>query len=80
MIDEKIINEIVAACNRDTRLIVIIRDVLNMTKKGRNELREKASKLLYSSNSTDKEALKFYYLVTEDGVAEEIARRLVDNG
>ncbi|MDK2946632.1 MAG: hypothetical protein PWQ85_1417, partial [Geotoga sp.] len=59
---------------------VIIRDVLNMTKKGRNELREKASKLLYSSNETDKEALKFYYLVTEDGVAEEIARRLVDNG
>jgi hypothetical protein len=51
-----------------------------MTKKGRNELREKASKLLYSTNSTDKEALKFYYLVTEDGVAEEIARRLVENG
>lgn len=80
MIDEKIITEIVAACNRDTRLIIIIRDVLNMTKKGRDELREKASKFLNSNNKIDKEALKFYYLVTQDGVAEEVARRLVKNG
>ncbi|MDN5341131.1 hypothetical protein OF820_04170 [Oceanotoga sp. DSM 15011] len=78
MISEKIINEIITACRNDTRLISIVKDVANMDKNTRYEFRKKASIVLKGKHSIEKEALKFYYLVTEDGISEEVIRRLED--
>ena len=76
MIDEKTMQEIIAACTNDTRLFSIIKDLKTKTKEERFTIRKKASILLSKVNGIEKEALKFYYIITEDGVIEEILRRL----
>lgn len=42
----------------------------------RYEFRKRASKILKRENGIDKEALKFYYFITEENAAEEILRRI----
>ncbi|BBE30024.1 hypothetical protein OSSY52_01650 [Tepiditoga spiralis] len=76
MIDEKTIQEIIAACTSDARLFSIIEDLKTKTKEERFVIRKKASIILSKVNGIEKEALKFYYIITEDGVIEEILRRL----
>jgi len=73
-IDEKIINEIMTACLKDTRLFSIVIDISQKSEEERYLIRKKASIVLNEVNGVEKEALKFYYILTEDGVAQEIRR------
>ncbi|HNY36374.1 MAG TPA: hypothetical protein PKI73_00115 [Petrotogaceae bacterium] len=77
-IDEKIINEIMTACLKDTRLFSIVIDISQKSEEERYLIRKKASVVLSEVNGVEKEALKFYYILTEDGVAQEIIRRMND--
>ncbi|HOG34694.1 MAG TPA: hypothetical protein PLM73_08950 [Petrotogaceae bacterium] len=77
-IDEKIINEIMTACLKDTRLFSIVIDISQKSEEERYLIRKKASIVLNEVNGVEKEALKFYYILTEDGVAQEIIRRMND--
>ena len=77
-IDEKIINEIMTACLKDTRLFSIVIDISQKSEEERYLIRKKASVVLSEVNGVEKEALKFYYIRTEDGVAQEIIRRMND--
>ncbi|HPA94252.1 MAG TPA: hypothetical protein PLI39_10095 [Petrotogaceae bacterium] len=77
-IDEKIINEIMTACLKDTRLFSIVIDISQKSEEERYLIRKKASIVLSEVNGVEKEALKFYYILTEDGVAQEIIRRMND--
>jgi len=77
-IDEKIINEIMTACLKDTRLFSIVIDISQKSEEERYLIRKKASVVLNEVNGVEKEALKFYYILTEDGVAQEIIRRMND--
>ncbi|RAP00072.1 hypothetical protein PW5551_00130 [Petrotoga sp. 9PW.55.5.1] len=74
--NEKSLDEIVKACLTNTQFFGIIKDISRMENTKRYELRRKASILLDKENGIDREALRFYYLVTEEGVAEEILRRI----
>jgi hypothetical protein len=73
-----IIEDIITACSEDTRLVSIIDDISKMPQKERYAFRKKISLILASNKSVDKEALKFYYYVTEENIAVEIIRRLRD--
>jgi hypothetical protein len=77
-INEKIINEIMTACLKDTRLFSIVIDISQKSEEERYLIRKKASVVLNEVNGVEKEALKFYYILTEDGVAQEIIRRMND--
>ncbi|KUK82850.1 MULTISPECIES: hypothetical protein [Petrotoga] len=74
--NEKVIKEIIEACSKNTHLFDIIKDITKLDNDERYKLRRKASQILSKNNGIDKEALKFYYVVTEQGVAEEILRRI----
>ncbi|OQY08974.1 MAG: hypothetical protein B6I29_04430 [Marinitoga sp. 4572_148] len=79
MIDDKVINEIVTACERDARLFSIVQEISKLNEIDRLKIRKKASMVLKKEKSVDKEALTFYFVVTEQNVAEEILRR-INNG
>ncbi|GAB6188825.1 hypothetical protein JCM30566_05640 [Marinitoga arctica] len=79
MIDDKVINEIVTACERDARLFSIVNEIAKLSENERLILRRKASMILKKEKSIDKEALTFYYVITEDKIAEEVLRR-INNG
>jgi len=74
--NEKVILEIIEACSQNTQLFDIIKDITKLDNDERYKLRRKASQILNKNNGIDKEAIKFYYVVTEQGVAEEILRRI----
>jgi hypothetical protein len=74
--NEKVIEEIIEACLKNTHLFDIIKDITKLDNDKRYKLRRKASQVLNKNNGIDKEAIKFYYVVTEQGVAEEILRRI----
>jgi len=79
VIDDKVINEIVTACERDARLFSIVQEISKLNEIDRLKIRKKASMVLKKEKSVDKEALTFYFVVTEQNVAEEILRR-INNG
>jgi hypothetical protein len=74
--NEKAILEIIEACSQNTHLFDIIKDITKLDNDERYKLRRSASQILNKNNGIDKEAIKFYYVVTEQGVAEEILRRI----
>ncbi|PNR94933.1 hypothetical protein [Petrotoga olearia] len=74
--NEKVIKEIIEACSKNTHLFDIIKDISKLDNDKRYKLRRMASQVLNKNNGIDKEAIKFYYVVTEQGVAEEILRRI----
>ncbi|WGS64018.1 hypothetical protein [Marinitoga aeolica] len=76
MIDDKIINEIVTACIKDARLFSIVEEISKLNKENRLKIRRKASMVLKKEKTVDKEALTFYFVITESNVAEEILRRI----
>ncbi|AEX86088.1 hypothetical protein XO10_08370 [Marinitoga sp. 1135] len=76
MIDDKIINEIVTACINDARLFSIVEEISKLNINERLKIRRKASMVLKKEKTVDKEALTFYFVITENGVAEEILRRI----
>ncbi|KLO22337.1 MULTISPECIES: hypothetical protein [unclassified Marinitoga] len=79
MIDNKIINEIVTACKKDARLFSIVKEISQLNKEERLKIRRKASIVLKKEKSVDKEALTFYFVITEGDIVEEILRR-INNG
>ncbi|SHE41265.1 hypothetical protein SAMN02745164_00376 [Marinitoga hydrogenitolerans DSM 16785] len=78
MIDNKVINEIVTACIKDARIFSIVKDIAKLNKSERLKLRRKASMILKKEKTVDKEALTFYFVITEGEVVEEILRRIKD--
>lgn len=76
--NNKLIEDIIAACLNDTRLISIIKNVSKLNEEQKMKFRKNASFVLKGKKTTDKEALKFYYAITEDNVAEIVVRRLED--
>ncbi|KAF2955528.1 hypothetical protein [Marinitoga sp. 38H-ov] len=79
MIDDKIINEIVTACVKDARLFSIVEEISKLSIEERMNIRKKASLVLKKEKTVDKEALTFYFVITEEKIAEEILRR-INNG
>ncbi|MBM7559390.1 hypothetical protein [Marinitoga litoralis] len=76
MIDDKVINEIVTACMKDARLFSIVQEISKLNMEERMNIRKKASFVLKKEKSVDKEALTFYFVITEENIAEEILRRI----
>lgn len=76
MIDDKIINEIVTACIKDARIFSIVEEISKLNKEERLKIRRKASMVLKKEKTVDKEALTFYFVITEEQIAEEILRRI----
>jgi hypothetical protein len=76
VIDDKVINEIVTACMKDARLFSIVQEISKLNMEERMNIRKKASFVLKKEKSVDKEALTFYFVITEENIAEEILRRI----
>lgn len=76
MIDDKVINEIVTACMKDARLFSIVQEISKLNMEERMKVRKKASFVLKKEKSVDKEALTFYFVITEENIVEEILRRI----
>jgi hypothetical protein len=73
---ERLIEEIGEVCQKNQELLEIVKKVATLDPAKRYELRKCASKILKRENGIDKEALKFYYFITEENAAEEILRRI----
>lgn len=73
---DEIIQDIVDACKKNVDLFKIVKDISQMEINKRYKIRKNASKFLKRENGIDKEAMKFYFIITEDGIAEEVLRRI----
>lgn len=73
---EQLLEEIGDVCRKNQELLEIVKKVATLDSAKRYELRKCASKILKRENGIDKEALKFYYFITEENAAEEILRRI----
>ncbi|HOB16442.1 MAG TPA: hypothetical protein PK894_05755 [Defluviitoga sp.] len=73
---EQLLEEISTACIKNQELHEIVQAIAAMDNLKRYELRKSASKVLKKQSGIDKEALKFYFFITEENVAEEILRRI----
>lgn len=73
---EQLIEEISDVCQKNQELLEIVKKIATLDSAKRYELRKCASKILKRENGIDKEALKFYYFITEENAAEEILRRI----
>ncbi|PNR95803.1 hypothetical protein [Petrotoga sp. 9PWA.NaAc.5.4] len=73
---DEIIQDIVDACRKNVDLFKIVKDISQMEINKRYKIRKNASKFLKRENGIDKEAMKFYFIITEDGIAEEVLRRI----
>jgi hypothetical protein len=73
---EQLLEEIGEVCRKNQELLEIVKKVATLDSAKRYEFRKRASKILKRENGIDKEALKFYYFITEENAAEEILRRI----
>nr|WP_239525473.1 hypothetical protein [Marinitoga litoralis] len=61
---------------KDARLFSIVQEISKLNMEERMNIRKKASFVLKKEKSVDKEALTFYFVITEENIAEEILRRI----